>query len=368
MGKGIIVSGGGRAYYKVQILKDPGIATERLKTIDQLLINSDVMLDRLAAEYATLSGLLSSAETDYAFATAQYRAGMITFDELMSAKSTRTKAEADIRTNLHQQAYIKLQKISLNKEKIRLEAAIVPEERYLWCVDYTLNMPADKIVGILECDGDFMWMNIEEGCNNEEATGMMQPAAVSTPAGVFRNLALMPCWQRHKPYYRAGRLSEIDYDKNTATVTLNNPDYSTATKFCGKPNTIPVNFFTNIPETPASGVSVFKNVTIQYMGCNAEAFVNGDHVIVRFLENNWSKPLIIGFHDNPRPSLNLIQIRFDNVATNEELLDEIELMILEASILKGFYEQYKTVFCPMYVAVLDSLVGQVKFFTTAIQY
>lgn len=367
MGQGYIVSGGGRAHYKVSIIKDPGVATERLKIINQLLNNIDILIARLETEYTQLSAVMDSVLADYAIAAVQYRAGSITLSELTTYKSKITKAETNLKTNKKQQAFQKLQKISLTKEKARLEKAIEPEVRYLWCVDYTLNIAKDKKVGILECDGDFKWMNIEEGCGCNVAVGLMQPAELSTPAGVFVNLALMPCWQRHKPYYRAGRISDINYDKNTATVTLDNPDYSSATKICGTRNTIPINFFTNDPETPAAGESIFRNVQFKYMGCNVEAFVDGDHVIIRFLENKWTKPLIIGFHDNPRPALNLIQIRFDNVESNSEIISEIDKMITDATRMKGYYNQYKTVFLPQYINALDSLVGTIKWFYSAIQ-
>lgn len=42
------------------------------------------------------------------------------------------------------------------------------------------------------------------------------------------------------------------------------------------------------------------SVQIEYMDCNAEAFVDGDEVVVEFNDYDWNDPKVIGFKDNPR--------------------------------------------------------------------
>ena len=40
-------------------------------------------------------------------------------------------------------------------------------------------------------------------------------------------------------------------------------------------------------------------VSIEYMGCNAKAFADGDQVIVEFTGQDWNSPKVIGFKSNP---------------------------------------------------------------------
>jgi hypothetical protein len=360
MGEGYIVSGGPRGLYKVRIVKHAGLSTERLKTIDQLLINIDVMLQRLEDDDNSLRLALEAAQSAYASVAEQYMKGEVSSSDVVSKKTAVIQAQTDLRNNKTEQAYLKIQKIALLKEKKRLEDAMEPVEKSLWCVDYTDNLPAEKKVGILECDADFQWMNIEGGGNNKMATGLMQPAAVSSPSGVFYNLALMPCKQRHRPTFRSGWISNIDYETSTATVTLDNPNYSSATMICREHNQIPINRYTNNPATPGQGQTVMHKVPIEYMGYNADSFLNGDHVIVRFKDNDWFKPVVIGFHDNPREVLDLMQCRFDNVAASEELIDEIEYMITEVTTYKDHFIMYKDVFCPEVIGVIQFLLGKLR--------
>lgn len=360
MGEGYIISGGSKALYKIQIIKHEGNAPERLKTIEQLLINIEELLERLTTDYATLLSAVNTAQADYLDASERYRLGTITISVLITKRSDVTKAQQALYANKKEQAYLKLQKLELLKEKEKLEAALEAVYKNLWCVDFTTGILPGRKVGLLELDGDFNWINIEEGCENSKAEGKMQPVELSTPAGTFYNLALMPCWQRHRPYYRAGRISNIDYVANHADVTLDNPNYSSATKVCGEHNTIPINQFSNNPETPETGVSLFRHVPFKYMGCNSAAFINGDHVIVRFEEHNWMKPVIIGFHDNPRPALNLIQISFDNIVTNPDLMAEFDAMIADLNLLIGYYTDYRNVTCPQFIAMANAMVGKIK--------
>lgn len=360
MGEGYIVSGGPRGLYKVQIVKHAGLSTERLKTIDQLLTNIDVMLQRLDNAASALQAALETALAEYSAAVEQYIRGEVSNTDVISKKTAVIQVQAEIRNNKTEQAYLKIQKVSLLKEKQRLEDAMTPEIKLLWCVDYTDNLTAGQKVGILECDADFRWMNIEGGGHNKMAEGLMQPATVSSPSGVFYNLALMPCKQRHQPTFRSGWLSNIDYEKSTATVTLDNPNYSSATNICRNPNQIPINRFTNDPESPAQGQTVYQKVPIEYMGYNADSFVNGDHVIVRYKDNDWFKPVVIGFHDNPRTVHDLMQCRFDNVTASAELIDEVEFIINYLTTYRDHFVYYKDVFSPQVLGVIQSLKGKLK--------
>lgn len=42
------------------------------------------------------------------------------------------------------------------------------------------------------------------------------------------------------------------------------------------------------------------NVPIEYMGCNAYAFADGDRVVVQFGNQSWNEPKVVGFLENPQ--------------------------------------------------------------------
>ena len=362
MGEGYIVSARGRGLYNVQIIKNEGTARERIKLIDRQIGNIDVVLMKLEKDHATLTAAHAAAQENYLEFSGRYMRGEIEIGVLMAKKVAVSKANQAVLGNFRYQSQLKIQKLSLLKEKEKLTKALEPVERFIWCVDYTVDYPVGKKIGLLECDNDLLWINIEEGCQNKNAKGLMQPVQLSTPAGVFFNLAIMPAWQRHKPMYRAGRISEIDYGANHANVLLDNPNFSRATNICGAPDKIPINMFTNQPENPNSGITVLLKVPIKYMGCNASAFVNGDYVIVRFTDNDWGKPVIIGFHDNPRAALNLVQVRFTNVATNPALLTEFDRIIADANTMRDYFADFGD-FIATYIDAWQGLVGKPRGYT-----
>jgi hypothetical protein len=55
--------------------------------------------------------------------------------------------------------------------------------------------------------------------------------------------------------------------------------------------------------TWAKAQVILKDVPIEYMECNASAFIDGDEVIVEFTDQSWDNPKIIGFKENPTECL-----------------------------------------------------------------
>lgn len=47
-----------------------------------------------------------------------------------------------------------------------------------------------------------------------------------------------------------------------------------------------------------------SSVAVEYMGCNSLAFSDGDRVVVQFIDQDWSKPKVIGFAENPQSCIN----------------------------------------------------------------
>lgn len=375
MGKAVIVKNKSRAYYRVKIIKDKGQAPARISQIEQLLINSDSLLDRLST---ALTALLSEEITlivNYRYVVAQYRTGLATREDVINAKLQLLSKQEDIRLNRQEQGFIKLYKVSLAKEKTILENAIADEEINVWCVDYSDTIRIGTEVGLAELDGDFKWMNILGGGETSDAKGLMQPCACSTPSGTFLNLALMPCWQRWKPYYRAGVISNIDYKNNRCDVVIDNPNLSSATNICkgktltGRYDTVSINQFTT-PEIKDDegkitqyGRTEYKKVAIRYMNANCEAFLAGDYVIVEFDDSQWNYPVVIGFHDNPRQPMELIVITFYDIVMDADFITVIDGILATLAIIEGFTEELINNFAPAVISALPLLIGHLMQFS-----
>lgn len=112
--------------------------------------------------------------------------------------------------------------------------------------------------------------------------GQLQPTKGGTPASTFHHWAMFAGWQKWKPTYRYGTISAIDYDADTCSVTL------LATTSAAK--------WANVNQS-----ATLIGVPIEYMACNAGAFAVGDQVVVKFTDQDWTKPKVIGFRTNPKP-------------------------------------------------------------------
>jgi hypothetical protein len=112
----------------------------------------------------------------------------------------------------------------------------------------------------------------------------MYHTIVMSPAQAYWNLAAQPGWQKWKPTYRWGVISNIDKDNDTADVSLASAS--------SEQQTLDIN-----------QTSSLSNVPVVYMTCNANAFEDGDRVVVEFQNLDWTQPRIIGFLDNPKACL-----------------------------------------------------------------
>jgi uncharacterized Zn-binding protein involved in type VI secretion len=111
------------------------------------------------------------------------------------------------------------------------------------------------------------------------ADGRMQPVASSSPWASFWNRAVLPAWQKWRPMYRLGEITELSGD--TCTVMLD-AAYSSQ-------QAIDLN-----RETELTGVPIV------YMECNGDAFEAGDRVVVEFAYHDQTKPRVVGFESHPK--------------------------------------------------------------------
>ena len=197
---------------------------------------------------------------------------------MIEARVVRERTEAEI-------AAKRAQEKSLRDRMALLEAALQPRAITAWCADATED--AEGTVGTIEVNGEFGAQDSILVVAPQEVLPTLQAGAivsreVQSGHQAYFNAAILPGWQKHLPTYRAGRISNIDVTANRCSVELDEARSSAQ-------------------DLEINQASALSNVPVRYMSCDAAAFEDGDHVIVEFQEQDWSKPVVIGFVERPRP-------------------------------------------------------------------
>jgi hypothetical protein len=169
------------------------------------------------------------------------------------------------------------------------------ETRDAWCADLTEDAAPGSVVGTVDIPGESSLILIAPGCRAAEASdGRLTSREIMSPAQAFFNAAILPGWQKFQPTYRWGTITALDFEANTANVSL----------------------FPSVSSAQNLGVNqegALSSVPVDYLTCNAKAFEVGDRCVVQFAAQDWSAPKIIGFLDNPKPCTN-----WPNVAVRYE--------------------------------------------------
>jgi len=178
---------------------------------------------------------------------------------------------------------LKMQLVSMEKRKSYLEANMPEDyEKNAWCADLTNNLTGE--VATIEVPGELGNLQIVPNyiphTYDQEADGILLPSITMSAAQAFLNIACLPAWQKWKPTFRYGTITAIDED--IADVTLE--DVKSSQQSLGINRT-----------------ATLTDVTIEYMNCNGGAFEVGDEVLIKFTNQTWETPMIVGFKDNPQP-------------------------------------------------------------------
>jgi hypothetical protein len=124
--------------------------------------------------------------------------------------------------------------------------------------------------------------------------GQLQPAAAGTPANIFRNWAMLPGWQKWKPTYRYGVITALDEEADTCAVPLD--DAHSSQQGLG------------IKQTAS-----LADVLVSYTA----VFEVGDHDLLKFKGNDWNSPVVIGFHDNPKPCSWALRVKINSAVPQQ---------------------------------------------------
>jgi len=153
-----------------------------------------------------------------------------------------------------------------------------------WCADKSLNLPNNSLVATTEVPGERGRVQIRPAYDggavyNAGRDGILQPAISSELYNFFYNLSILPGWQKWRPQYRYGVVTNINNDRISVSV-----DVATSSQ-----QNLNVNQSGNL-----------EAIACKYLTCDCGAFEVGDHVLIEFPSRRWAQnPRVIGFYDHP---------------------------------------------------------------------
>jgi len=282
MGKAVIHSSLGAGRYWVDIKYNTKL--------------SDAMKARLTSRISDLETLISTCEA----------AIVAEESKLLDANNASPPAEWKvifaIKTRLNEYKRKRwravLEKESHTQKIASLDLLIGTIRREAWCADRTTDLAGE--VGTIEPHGIQAETPILQpgyGGNADydgDRDGCLQHAQATVPEATFWNLAMLPGWQKWVPLYRTGTILTLDKLNDTATVTLDAAE--------SPQHPLGQDIDLNVEE-------ILQDIPVDYMNCNADAFAVGDHVVVWFEDQEWTKPKVIGFVDHPKPCGEYLEFR-----------------------------------------------------------
>ena len=313
MGKVRIVSGGEDGNYQVQ-----RVYNDWSLQIRKNLLQAEI--DRLTAENTELDAKIAELQPKYNQAIEEYNTALVQFIADLRAAAD---AGEDYPSNdyghaekygeaqqlqwqiLEAQRTKALNELALTKDQetlASLEALQDPPAEQAWCADFTEDATGE--LASIEVPGEPQKLLVypqarQEGAHNPARDGLLMPRLWATPEQAYWCAAVLPGWQRFKPTYRTGVITEIDYDADTCTVDIDGTFSSAQDLY--------INLDTGggLPEygnTPTD--VILEGVPIEYMTCNSVAFEIGDKVVVQF-DNQWywDQGKVIGFSSDPKNCL-----------------------------------------------------------------
>ena len=277
MGKGQIVQELGDGYYSVQLQLEVSRLQSSREEEAEKLEDIDIPAAQLAVE--TADQALVNAKTAAVNVIRQYNQDPISvpYSQVHGVWKTIQESSFTLKKAEHTLNQLRLKLASLKKKIARFTPPEEPIVKAL-CVD--LEKELTGLVGTIEPLGerrDDIPVLIAPSGQISSEDGMLQPLQAASTFGAILNLILRPAWQRHMPMYRLGRLVKIDDEYSKCTVILD--EAKTVIESNGK--TLDLNKEPILVDTPKTDYDHFKYSAV-------------DHVVVRFKNQDWNKPEIIG--------------------------------------------------------------------------
>lgn len=258
-------------------------------------------------------------------------------EKISAAQVQLSKYRADIKKQTAAVAMYKAEQFNLRVEDAKLELIaqyIGGQDLQAWCADYTTDANAGAAVGTIEVPGEKTRLIVVPACAEPtDGDGRLVARQAMTSAQAFWNAAVLPGWAKWMPMYRIGEIIDIDYDEDTASVFL--------------VDDVPISAHsvwpTNKPSFRGAAMDVdhpdkwqLDDIPVEYMTCNAAAFLVGDRVVIKFEQpalaktdpQTGSNPMdpaaiqttIIGFESHPYdcPGIKLIDLQGEGVGRYEQ--------------------------------------------------
>lgn len=287
MGKATVVSHIGEGRYLVDLDYGKDRIDERIQKIDEQIAQLTTDEAGATTKLAQAQAQLAARQAAVNAAIEAYRAALEANPDsatqvapMVAAAEAAIEAGGQVAIAQLELSQIEFAKGEAEKDKTALQAVVVEEQKSVWCADYTTT--ASGTVATHEVPGEPNHIIIAPaGRGHGVGDGQLLARGAMTSAQAYFNAAILPGWQKFKPTHRIGTISNINEGNDTCTVTLE--DIKSSAQNLG------VN-----DRTTLSGVPV------QYMTCNAEAFKNGERVLVEFAGQDWANPKVIGFADGPK--------------------------------------------------------------------
>ena len=206
---------------------------------------------------------------------------MVAQETAVFAAKERDKARLKVRE-------LEARKAALLSRQTELNAIPEDPQRDVWCADYSPDLQGE--VGTIEIPGEgerqvIIFPDHIEGADHQPARdGQLFQRPGLTGPQAYLAAAILPGWQKHKPTYRVGVITAVDYEAGTVDVTLDAETSSTQ----------------GLPIDPLD-TTILTAVPVDYMDCHATVFQEDDRVVVRFADQDPAQPRVIGFESEPRP-------------------------------------------------------------------
>lgn len=261
-------------------------ATQAVPVAAQAITAAQQALATLSADPTATPAQIAAAEAQVTAAKAAYTAAQ---NAIKPALDAYTKAALALVAEKRTTAGLALTLEILQIEQAKLEKDLGYWQRLVleqtlpaWCADLTED--ATGTVATIEIPGENKLLLIAPAApaHVPATDGNLSAREVQTPEQVFFNAAILPGWQKYKPTYRRGTITAINEAADTADVTLEATDTSSAQNL-------------GINQTPT-----LAGVPVQYMECHSAAFKVGDACVIKFTGQDWAAPKVVGFVDNPR--------------------------------------------------------------------
>jgi hypothetical protein len=288
VGKGTITGETGEGLYTVDLDFGSDYVNRRIAELDLRITALDGLITTVNADATTVNNAARAAQLalDGAINVLQASAPD-DVDEaqraVTAASEAALNAQAEVGKINSELARYRLEKSQAENKKSQLQAIPIQEEKEVWCTTYTEEAAGEVSTFEINGEGRTQILIAPEAPEyNALEYGDLRHRLAMSASTAYLNAALLPGWQKWKPNYRVGVISDIDTAADTCSVTLD--------EALSSAQDLDINRRTFIQDVP-----------VVYLDCNASAFEDADRVVVRFANGDWEDPTVIGFESEPRP-------------------------------------------------------------------